>query len=130
MVLAIQVSLKFTHSIKTLSSSTTQNSSRSSRKNFCNYCKKYGHIISKCHRLQSKQSSSQNTIFQPVHTSAAATIEESFDSTSPKFSMRDIKLYYSNFSHIQILVNLPHKFYLSPQVLLRHGILIMPVVTI
>ena len=53
-VLATQVSLKFAPSAQSSSSSTTQNSSRSSRKIFCNYCKKYGHIISKCHRLQSK----------------------------------------------------------------------------
>ena len=39
------------------------------------------------------------------------------------------KPFYINFSHIQIVVKIPHKFYLSPQVLLRHGILIMPVAT-
>ena len=74
-VLTTQVSPKFA---QTSSSSTTQNSPRPSRKNFYNYCKKYGRVISECRRLQSKQSSSQNTTFQPVRTSAATTIEEFF----------------------------------------------------
>ena len=91
-VLATQVSPKFIPSAQTSSSSTTQNSFRSSCKNFYNYCKKYGHIISECRRLQSKQSSSQNTAFYPVHTFVAATIEESFESTSPKFSTKDIQV--------------------------------------
>ena len=50
-VLTTHISPKFSPSAQTSSSSTTQNSSRSSRKNFCSYCKNYGHIISKCHRL-------------------------------------------------------------------------------
>ena len=40
------------------------------------------------------------------------------------------KPFYSNFSHIQIMVNPPHKLYLSPLILLHHGILILPVATI
>ena len=90
-VFATQVSSKFTLSAKTLSNSTTQNSSRSSRKNFFNYCKRYGHVISECHLLQSKQSSGQSTTSQPSRTSVATTTENSFESTSPKFSMKDIQ---------------------------------------
>ena len=62
-VLTTQVSPKFPPYAQTSSSSTTQNSSRSSQKYLSNYCKKYGHIIFECRRPQSKQSSSQITIF-------------------------------------------------------------------
>ena len=50
-VLATQVSPKFAPCTQNSSSSTTQESSRSSWNNFCNYCKKYGHVISECRRL-------------------------------------------------------------------------------
>ena len=90
-VLATQVSPKFALSAQTSSNSTAQNSSRSSRKNFCSYCKKYGHIISACRRLQSKQASGQSTASQPARTSSTATTEESFESTSLKFFMKDIQ---------------------------------------
>ena len=90
-VLAIQVFPKFAPSTQTSSSSTTQNSPRPFRNNFYNYCKKYGHVIFECRRLQSKQSSSQNTILHLIRTFVAATTEETLKSTSPKFSMKDIQ---------------------------------------
>ncbi|KAL0419303.1 UNVERIFIED_CONTAM: hypothetical protein Sradi_1343800 [Sesamum radiatum] len=32
----------------------TQNTSKSSKRSFCNYCKKYDHVISECRRLKAK----------------------------------------------------------------------------
>ena len=50
-VLATQVSPKFTPSAQTSSSSTSHNSSGSYWKSFYNYYKKYGHIIFECRQL-------------------------------------------------------------------------------
>ena len=47
-------------------------------------------ILSLSVRLQSKQSFSQKTSSQHIRTFVATT-EETLESTSPKFSMRDIQ---------------------------------------
>ncbi|KAL0448947.1 UNVERIFIED_CONTAM: putative mitochondrial protein [Sesamum latifolium] len=71
----------------------TQNKSKSSKRLFGSYCKMYDHVISECRRLKAKQNSDQSTTFQSSYKVVATTtaIDESFENSSPKFSMKDIQ---------------------------------------
>lgn len=67
-----------------------------SLKRFCKYCKKYGHLISTCSKLEAKGKKSGYSTSTKSHTvTRASNVTSTTKSTasrdiSPKFSLKDI----------------------------------------
>ncbi|XP_010263725.1 PREDICTED: uncharacterized protein LOC104601921 [Nelumbo nucifera] len=77
-------------------------STKSPKRTFYNYCKKTGHTISECRRLQAKKTSGQKSSSMgslASSSTAAAATENTSDNTSPKFSLRELQALLYQLQH-------------------------------